>query len=127
SANLSAAFQRMLNEPKSKQKDGSKLHQFVVLNHILFSNIATIVTSLFAREVNKYPEELCTLAKRAYGRLKRASERFEKSDQIHPVSSNQAVTGPQALSPDDKLMKEQLEFIYKVSEDLDRLTKTIIV
>jgi uncharacterized membrane protein (TIGR01666 family) len=41
-ANLSDAFSRMLAEPKSKQKNSKQLHQFVVLNHMLTSHIATL-------------------------------------------------------------------------------------
>jgi len=41
-ANLSDAFTRMLAEPKSKQKNSKSLHQFVVLNHMLTSHIATL-------------------------------------------------------------------------------------
>ena len=41
-ANLSDAFTRMLAEPKSKQKNSKPLHQFVVLNHMLTSHIATL-------------------------------------------------------------------------------------
>lgn len=41
-ANLGDAFQRMLNEPKSKQQRGEYLHQFIVSNHVLVSHIATL-------------------------------------------------------------------------------------
>ena len=41
-ANLSDAFNRMLSEPKSKQKNIRDLHQFVVSNHMLTSHIATL-------------------------------------------------------------------------------------
>jgi len=41
-ANLSDAFNRMMNEPKSKQKNIQQLHQFVVSNHMLVSHIATL-------------------------------------------------------------------------------------
>jgi uncharacterized membrane protein (TIGR01666 family) len=41
-ANLSDAFTRMLSEPKSKQKNAKLLHEFVVLNHMLTSHIATL-------------------------------------------------------------------------------------
>jgi uncharacterized membrane protein (TIGR01666 family) len=41
-ANLSDAFNRMLSEPKSKQKNIGDLLQFVVLNHMLTSHIATL-------------------------------------------------------------------------------------
>lgn len=41
-ANLSDAFNRMLSEPKSKQKNAEYLHRFVVAVHMLNSHIATL-------------------------------------------------------------------------------------
>jgi uncharacterized membrane protein YccC len=41
-ANLTDAFNRMLSEPKSQRKGSELLHQFVVLNHMLTSYIATL-------------------------------------------------------------------------------------
>lgn len=41
-ANLSDAFNRMMSEPKRKQLGIEKIHQFVVLNHMLTSHIATL-------------------------------------------------------------------------------------
>jgi uncharacterized membrane protein (TIGR01666 family) len=41
-ANLSDAFNRMLSEPRSKQKNVQAMHQFVVSNHMLTSHIATL-------------------------------------------------------------------------------------
>ena len=41
-ANLTDAFNRMLSEPKSKQKNARELNQFVVSNHMLTSHIATL-------------------------------------------------------------------------------------
>ncbi|MBV8252220.1 MAG: FUSC family protein [Chitinophaga sp.] len=42
SANMMAAFQRMLSEPKSKQINGSRIYHFVVLNHTLTSHVAAL-------------------------------------------------------------------------------------
>ena len=41
-ANLSDAFNQMLSEPKSKQKNIQHIHQLVVSNHVLTSHIATL-------------------------------------------------------------------------------------
>jgi uncharacterized membrane protein YccC len=41
-ANLSDAFNRMLSEPRRKQKDAARMHQFVVSNHMLTSHVATL-------------------------------------------------------------------------------------
>ncbi|MBO9732336.1 MAG: FUSC family protein [Chitinophaga sp.] len=42
SANMMAAFQRMLSEPKSKQKNASQVYHYVVLNHTLTSHTAAL-------------------------------------------------------------------------------------
>ncbi|HEY9259217.1 FUSC family protein [Chitinophaga sp.] len=42
SANMMSAFQRMLSEPKSKQKNGSQVYHYVVLNHTFTSHTATL-------------------------------------------------------------------------------------
>jgi uncharacterized membrane protein YccC len=41
-ANLSDAFSRLLAEPKRKQKNARRLHQFTVMSHTLTSHIATL-------------------------------------------------------------------------------------
>ncbi|WP_343671941.1 FUSC family membrane protein [Chitinophaga sp.] len=41
-ANLMSAFQRMLSEPKSKQKNGSQIYYFVVVNNSVISHIAAL-------------------------------------------------------------------------------------
>ncbi|MCW3464692.1 FUSC family protein [Chitinophaga nivalis] len=41
-ANMMSAFQRMLSEPKSKQKDASRVYHLVVLNHTLTSHTAAL-------------------------------------------------------------------------------------
>jgi uncharacterized membrane protein (TIGR01666 family) len=51
-ANLSDAFNRMLSEPRSKQKNIQHLHPFVVLNHMLTSHIATL--SYFAQKAQPW-------------------------------------------------------------------------
>lgn len=41
-ANLMSAFQRMLSEPKSKQRNGSQVYHFVVVNNSIISHIAAL-------------------------------------------------------------------------------------
>ncbi|SFW26348.1 FUSC family protein [Chitinophaga sancti] len=41
-ANLMSAFQRMLSEPKSKQRNGSLVYHFVVVNNSIISHIAAL-------------------------------------------------------------------------------------
>jgi uncharacterized membrane protein (TIGR01666 family) len=118
SANLSALFQRMLSEPKSKQQAGNKVQEFVVLNHILFSNIATVATTLLSKEGKVYPDELLHLAKKTERKLTGGKE-------PEPHDVKLIVTDAPTMSNDDVLMKEQLQFIYNLSKDIEKLMKTI--
>ena len=115
SANLSAAFQRMLSEPKSKQTNEKLVHQFVVFNHILISNIATIITSLLRRP-SKHPEELSTIAYQSIRILesdinKLNGENIGKTTDRIPLNKENA---------EDPLLTEQLNFIYKLTIEIDK-------
>lgn len=124
SANLSAAFQRMLSEPKSKQSSRSQLQQFVVLNHILFSNIANIATTLLAKDRKEYPAELLHLARKAYSRLDECRKKCGETEELPIVEESR--TANTLMLADDELMKEQLQFIYKVSRDIDKSSNALI-
>jgi len=125
SANLSAASQRMLSEPKSKQVPQTQLHHFVVLNHTLFSNIATIATYLMAKEQRPYPAELIHLGRKTYFKLEESSRNLgnnelladSKLEELYPVKGE--------LTADDMLMREQLQFIYRASSDIEKITRSI--
>lgn len=126
SANLSAAFQRMLSEPKSKQKGEKHIHQFVVLNHILFSNIATVLTTALSKDQRIYPSEVVHTAEKALRILRNSAARFGENG----LESKTITQHPQPSEPitaaDDSLMKEQLNFINQISADIDKTTKAII-
>ena len=84
SANLSATFQRMLSEPKSKQGAEKDIHQFVVLNHILFSNTANLSAAVFSKEKRTYPPGLIVPGRKALNKLNEVRKKLgdETSDYI---------------------------------------------
>jgi uncharacterized membrane protein (TIGR01666 family) len=126
SANLSAAFQRMLSEPKTKRENSKQVHQFVVLNHILFSNIATVVTGLRNKEPKQHSEQLQISAKRSLSLLlEKSSIKINNATNVTPELTKNAAA-ENASTPDDVLLKDQLDFIYKVSVDIDKTMKKII-
>ena len=45
-SNLTGAFNRMLSEPKNRQHGLQQIHQFIVVNHILISHIASLTQQL---------------------------------------------------------------------------------
>ncbi len=125
SANLSAAFQRMLSEPKRKQKNINDIHHFVVLNHTAFSNVASIFSTVLSRQPTKYPEDIIRLARKIYYSLITSSKKLGE-----PVPENfltafreEKINGQEV---DDLSIKEQLEFISTLASDIEKTTEKII-
>ena len=115
SANLSAAFERMTSEPKSKQRKIKEVHKFVVLNHILSSYIATIASEVSAKGLHKSPAENLKLLKRSIAVLNDCNRKLDgKAIEVStpktliPIAENQTQI---TLTADDLLVKEQLGFI----------------
>lgn len=129
SANLAAAFQRMLSEPKSKQTHSKKVHQFVVLNHILFSNMATIATTLVRKEPRLHPLHVIAAAKNSLSHLNAVFNKLDGTE----TNTNNTISFPQSLiaetetiSADDLLLKNQLDFIGRTVKDIEKVTATIV-
>jgi uncharacterized membrane protein YccC len=126
SANLSAAFQRMLSEPKSKQKGERDLQQFVVLNHILFSNNATLITSLISKEARVFPLEIIQLARKALTTLHACNQLFGETGEISFPKPVNPPAETNAVSTDDLLIREQLSFINKLAVDLEKTVRDLV-
>ena len=128
SANLSAAFERMTSEPKSKQRKIKEVHKFVVLNHILSSYIATIASRLSTKELQRSAAENLKLIRRSIAILNDCSKKFNGKTIEFSSGKNLPVPMQQDtdLSSDDLLIKEQLGFIIKISNDVARVTENII-
>jgi len=128
SANLSAAFERMTSEPKSKQKKIKEVHKFVVLNHILSSYIATIASSFSIKSLHKAPVEDLKLIKRSIAVLNDCNKKLDgrfvdfSTGKALPAVSEETVP----VLADDVLLKEQLGFINKISTDIARVTENIL-
>ena len=132
SANLAAAFQRMLSEPKSKQRSSEDVHQFVVLNHILASNIATLTSSLMAKEPAEQPAEGVRAVRRALSVLNASLKKLDPTTAPEPnmgeiIPHNELGARRKAnLTADERQLLEQLEFVQKVSGDIGRVTDSML-
>ncbi|GAB3914784.1 FUSC family membrane protein [Larkinella knui] len=132
SANLSAAFQRMTSEPQSKQWHKSEIHEFVVLNHILSSNIATIASARLTAErpAAVCPPDLLRPVKRSLTVLNESLKKLD-TESAKPVLEASAPESspsekPEPVVTEDRSLKEQLDFIQKVSHDIGKLTDAIL-
>ena len=129
SANLSAAFERMTSEPKSKQKNIKDIHKFVVLNHILSSYIATIAAAVSVSHIHKASPENLKLIKKSIAVLNDCSEKLGGKEVAVNIPKKLATlhSMEQKSSVDDLLLQEQLGFINKISIDLAKVTDSILI
>lgn len=124
SANLGAAFQRMMSEPRGKQHRPTEVHEFVVLNHILSSNVAAITSAILAGEMRPgLPIASLKALRQAQQALHRSLRRLDPQEP-EAVATEPATPTPPAL-PDAQL-NEQLEFIQKVSSDISKVTEAVL-
>lgn len=125
SANLSAAFERMTSEPKSKQKKSKEVHKFVVLNHILSSYLATVGTAAFSQKMlgAPHPDHL-KLIKRSMAVLNEIVRKLG-GNHMEVLTDKVALQNTADIAPlnvDERLLKEQLGFINKMVNDIAKIT-----
>lgn len=121
SANMGSALQRMLSEPKNKQKNVREVNKFLVLSHMLSSYIATLVATMKSdenRQVN--PQHIRIIRKALYQLFDAITLlKDEKSDiEVAEIRITEPSIKIIEDTIDSKLIAEQLEFINKVSGDL---------
>lgn len=123
-ANLSSALHRMLSEPKSKQQHKNDIFEFVVLNNILSSNIASLTAEMMG-DNDSPATNLFLPVKSSIEMLNKSLLLLKNPDQKEEnILINKNFTRTKSLLGDDPF-KEQFEFIYKITSDLYRITSII--
>lgn len=126
SANLGSAFQRMLSEPKSKQQNSKELHKFVVLNHMLSSYTATLITNL--QQINPLivNDLQIKLIRRSLYTLSEVIKNM-KDVELEEIEINITDSKPFSKgSNESDLLTEQLELVNKLILDLQKLIQNQI-
>ena len=128
SANLSAAFERMTSEPKSKQKNVKEVHKFVVLNHILSSYIATIASNLTMQALHHANPDNARLLKKSIAVLNDNIEKLNGNVLETKLPKSSVLNDDKTANAnrDNVLLKEQLGFINKISNDISRITDSVL-
>ncbi|WP_242920013.1 FUSC family membrane protein [Pontibacter liquoris] len=128
-ANLGGAFQRMVSEPRRTQRYSKEVHKFVVLNYILASNIATLSTAVTeeGNQVTLVNESLKPV-RRALATLNDGVRKLDPkaTDNVLaklPVAALQP--GNARVQVADAALREQLEFILKLSTDIYKVTDSM--
>jgi len=126
SANLSAMFERMTSEPKSKQRKLKEIHKFVVLSHILSSYLANLSSGISAKNMHQTQPENIRLIRKSITILNDSDKKLGGKGVECVINSGSPLPEKPQLSPDEALLKEQLGFVNKISYDIARVTDEIL-
>jgi len=126
SANLSAAFERMTSEPKSKQRKIREIHKFVVLTHILSSYLANLASSVSEKNLHKTQPDNVKLLRKSINTLNETSKKL--GGRCADFVTEKTVIPEEKRVPDanEALLNEQLGFINKISYDIAKVTDNIL-
>lgn len=128
SANMGSTFQRLLSEPKWRQKSSKEVNRFVILNHILTSYGATLLTQLTEATETNYTKEHLTLLKRILTNISKSIDTVPSKDgnDFDSVTDFPEIT-PETLDPkESELITEQLQFLNKISSDIYKSTLDVM-
>lgn len=123
-ANLSGAFNRMLSEPKSKQRKGKEIYEFVVLNNVLSSNIAGLIGVSSAYEDISNQNKALQYVKHSIHNLEDSLLKLDKA--YLPVEEKIKLPESSSMIRDhNNQLYGQFEFIYKLTHKINKTTIAI--
>ncbi|MGV6944299.1 FUSC family membrane protein [Sphingobacterium kyonggiense] len=128
SANMGSTFQRMLSEPKWRQKSTKEVNRFVILNHILSSYGATLLSQLTEATETNYTKEHLVILKKILTNLSKATLLLEPTaeENFMEVTEFPELTADTLDPEESKLITEQLQFLNKISADLYKSTVDVM-
>ena len=126
SANLSATFERMTSEPKSKQRKIKEIHKFVVLSHILSSYLANLSSGIKERNLHKTQPENLKLIRKSIAVLNDTSRKLGGQTIDLIIEKTESTEGKKELTANEALLNEQLGFVNKISYDIAKVTDNIL-
>lgn len=120
-ANLAAALHRMQSEPKNKQRHKNQIYEFVVLNNLLSSNVASL-TSEMMQQPGTVLKEFIDPLESSIHTLQQSLDKLNRTNGHRQDSAmNQAVVDKKY---GDKRFAH-LEFIRKLISDIYKVTSII--
>ncbi|PRD46589.1 FUSC family protein [Sphingobacterium haloxyli] len=129
SANMGSTFQRMLTEPKWRQKYTKEVNRFVILDHVLSSHSANLLTQVNQADISSYHAEHVKLLKKALSELNKAILLIPPNDDeeaFEPKGEFPNLNSVTQESEESKLITEQLQFLSKISGDLHKITQELV-
>lgn len=123
-ANLSGAFNRMLSEPRNKQRNKNEIYQFVALNNVLSSNIASLITyTTSGKNIHANKEEI-HLLRQSMSNLQQGISAIDAGYIAPEEKTITAESSSPGNMPDPNFM-EQLHFVNKLTATINKVTNHI--
>ena len=123
-ANLSAAFTRMMSEPKAKQQNAPVINEVVILNNVLSSNIASLFTINIAREQPSLSKEIMLPLQRSVMVLEESLVQIDNLYQAELTLPGNIVSSAARKIPDLQI-KDHVDFIYKLTLDIRKIIQQL--
>ncbi|MGB6150736.1 MAG: hypothetical protein WBG48_01990, partial [Pricia sp.] len=141
-SNLSSAFQRMAQEPPSKQKNLDKIYELVVLNYTFLSSLASLSTYIQQHNTTKASKTFSTSAQKITENLQLVLKCLKNQDakasyqipedgvmateasEIWRQKYEQYSNTPDATKRDRQeahLVTEQMQWLFSLSEKMLRV------
>jgi len=130
-ANMASAFQRMMTEPKSKQKDAKDVNRFVVFNHLLSSYSVTLLNNVKGASDTSLTGDQIKLIRRTLALLGQSIQLFEPEDEDDVFTEIQVET-PSDIddnnidSEESRLITDQLQFLKRIASDLNNVCNDLM-
>jgi uncharacterized membrane protein (TIGR01666 family) len=148
--NLMASFQRMLQEPKSKQSKLAQVYKLTVLNHTLLSSAASLGTYIQSHKTSEASEAFNAVFNKVIKNLDSAITILKEGDVVpetNPINDDlsnrfvelnkirahelkgEDITGQEEIElkkQETQLVIEQLIWLTSLSENIVKTTKVLI-
>jgi len=130
-ANMASAFQRMITEPKSKQKDAKEINKFVVFNHILSSYSVTLLNNVNDADNASLTGEHVRIVRKTLFLLAQTIRLFEPEEGEAEFVEIEVDTPPDLDhnnidSEESRLITEQLNFLNRIVIDLNKTCSGLV-
>ncbi|MNY03652.1 hypothetical protein D3C86_1362820 [compost metagenome] len=131
-ANMGSTFQRMLTEPKNKQKYTKDVNKFVIFNHVLASFAVTLHNQVTSSRANhSITKEHVKLIRRILSSLESAIKDLSNPNEENTFTPVDFQIPESLIAVDEigdensNLMTEQLQFINKIAADIAKLVQQL--
>ncbi|WP_118193083.1 FUSC family protein [Albibacterium indicum] len=130
SANMASAYQRMITEPKSKQKNSKSLNKFIVVNHLFTSHTANLIDAVRSTDHSDISGRPVRNLKRTAVKMENLIGLFEddRKDPFIPAEINlpENLLTDQVNTQEKTFLISQTRELRRITDDLRRSSDIVL-